>query len=529
MVALPRMLNPVAQSERVMINPALQSALDALVKDRRARFEKIIRFREYEAGEKWAELNEDQKTLLNGDPKFSINVCPSILSAACDRLNIQAIQIMDNAALSELIQGWWDNQKLDGLANTVHYAASRDADSYLIISHNGQTPVFTFEPAFDGHTGAMMRYADGKPLYGFKRFTTVDPARPTDDPIERLNMYWPNRIEKYYSVLSGSYLDAGWLPYRENEETDFVQWLTDTGQQNGVPLGLPIIHFRNNRRGDDYGTSDLNEIVPSLQDALNQAGVAELAAAKLAGFPINYIFGVAAPDGQKIGSYPGMMLVHEGSKEGITVGQFPAANLLQLIESKNDKLRTISIISHTPLSYFNVTGQIAAEGTLQQQEAPLLAKVKTKQQDFEAVWEQAVRAALKWEAAFTQDSAVELSMSAIDDLTIQIEWAAPQTRNELAEAQMLQIHSALGVPEEMIWRKLGYTANEIQEMKQIKARQMMRSDIAALRNSAQGVLNERTTGQQQNSSTRVSTADDGTAAGAGRNGFRESSGNTAPG
>ena len=51
------------------------------------------------------------------------------------------------------------------------------------------------------------------------------------------------------------------------------------------------------------------------------------------------------------------------------------------------------------------------------------------------------------------------------DLPIHVEWADANVRNELAEAQTAEAHQRLGVPQEELWRRMGYTPEQIDGFK----------------------------------------------------------------
>ena len=100
-------------------------------------------------------------------------------------------------------------------------------------------------------------------------------------------------------------------------------------------------------------------------------------------------------------------------------------------------------------------------------EAALRQRVQDHQDAFTAAWRAAMAAALRLDGV----DVAEEDMQAITPT-----WLPPNapfaTREHLEE---LKVHSeVLGVPEEMLWRKAGYSAKEIEEMK------AMREDEAAL-------------------------------------------------
>ena len=504
------MASPLLFATLPDINPVLQSYLDFLVSQRQAQWELIKQYRRYTNGEQAATLNDSQIALLNADPDFVLNVCPSVLGAKCDRLVITGFTVTSpdeqdqpkeemslSPELEEQVQNWWDMSRMDSESSNLHYAASRDGDAFLIVDYcEDEYPRLTLNMAYDGESGVEIAYDEGdytRPLYATKRWTVSTPADMTKNRVRRLNVYYDNRVEKYISDGSGSFSEAGWRPYEgdgdsveqvtiENYDGTIitynaaVAWWTDTQTAEGEPLGLPVVHFANASNGMAYGRSDIADVIPGLQDAVNLTGVSLLAAAQLAGFPVNYIIGNFDGAGQ-FATYPGAILTVP-DKDG-NAGQFPAANLNQLADVITAYIRHIATITHTPMSYFNITGQVSAEGTLQAAEAPLLAKAKRAQASFGNKYEDAIRLMLKLEMVYGSD--VSLTLEQIDELTIACKWEAPQTRNEKETAETVLLHIQAGIPEEMAWTKLGYSAPEINEMKRMKRKAQMQQNIDGLR------------------------------------------------
>ena len=71
------------------------------------------------------------------------------------------------------------------------------------------------------------------------------------------------------------------------------------------------------------------------------------------------------------------------------------ADLSGLIALKDSIALDIARLTRTPLSNFQITGQVAAEGTLKEQRAGLTAKARDRQTSFGASWVQAMTMARK--------------------------------------------------------------------------------------------------------------------------------------
>lgn len=463
--------------------------LDSALASRRSYHELVRLYRLYTLGYKAgviAYLNDDQLAMFQRNPQYSLNVCPKILNAKVGRLAIDGWQVSTveaddeeyNARMGDLLMEWLEANEAKQLANDVHFGASRDGDSFAIVEWDEvkNRPMINFEPVYDGYAGTKMVYQDSQAVYAVKVWQVCALEDVTKIEMDRKNVYYPDRVERYYSPHTDNPLNQAWLPYEADGLPSVIPHIDSAGK----PLGIAVFHFSNNCQGQDVGTSDLADVVPSLQDTLNMVGVSALMGTIFAGFPLNYIFGdLTFPENYS--ATPGALFTaNNASGSSVTVGQFPPANIPQLIDSKIAVLLDISEITSVPFSMLQTKSQVAAEGTLQQMEAPLLAKVEQAQRDFGQTWEFMAEYMLRLDNTFNEASEV------LDGYThsVKVRWANPQTRNELIDAQTLQIHKALGVPDEIIWEKLGYDQNDIERMKQMKNDETATQAVSVLREIA---------------------------------------------
>jgi hypothetical protein len=107
-------------------------------------------------------------------------------------------------------------------------------------------------------------------------------------------------------------------------------------------------------------------------------------------------------------------------------------------------------VSSTPLSRFQVSGQVAAEGTLKQQDAGLVAKVEHKQVTFGNAWEDAMRMAIRLQNTF--------GAARYDDaLPLETLWKPAAPRSEHDQLETLLLKAQLGVPAAILLAEAGYS------------------------------------------------------------------------
>jgi len=420
------------------VNPETLARLEVLYQARRAEQKALAAARDYYNGEHPTLLTDRQREFLHhkGRLKFSINYCRLVVDAVVERLHITGFASPDTRN-KQWLWNLWNAARLDALSAAVHLAAVRDGEAFLMVDYPDDSPRFMLNLADDGGGGVVMHYdADGQARYAAKRWT-VDSGTGAG-MVRRMNLYYPDRIEKYHSTTAAPY----WQPHRQPDEPFPLPWL----DRNGAPLGIPVIHFRNREQSG----SELLDVIP-LQDALNKSLIDLIAAADTNAFPLLVALGFQVPDEFSI--TPGALVQVPPSIDGSTDFKMVAgADLGNLIAVLEHLVLQIARVSSTPLSRFQVSGQLAAEGTLKQQEAGLIAKVEHKQLAFGNAWEDAMRLALRLQNAF---GASRYDAAA----PIETLWQPAAPRSEAEHLQILLLKAQLGVPLAVLLAEAGYAAS----------------------------------------------------------------------
>jgi len=110
---------------------------------------------------------------------------------------------------------------------------------------------------------------------------------------------------------------------------------------------------------------------------------------------------------------------------------------------------------------------VAAEGTLKQQEGPLLAKVRAYQTQIGNGWEDV------FTVARTLANANGAGLS--EDATLETRWEPAETRDDKVEMEKLEIKSRLGVPKEQLWEEMGYDADQIAAMRAMASEELQQT------------------------------------------------------
>lgn len=412
--------------------------LEHLSQERRAEQQALATLRRYYHGQHPTLLSDRQREFLHqrGRFRFCLNYCRGVVDAVAERLRVVGFAAEDPATQAWLAK-LWKLARLDALSQQLHLAAIRDGEAFLLADFDPQAgrPRFHFHPADDGTGGLWMEYDnEGRALYAAKRWT-IDRGSGAGR-LRRLNLYYPDRIEKYLSLTEAPY----WQPYPGPGEPFPLPWV----DAEGAPLGIPALHFRNSLEG---AFSELQDVIP-LQDALNKTLIDLIAVADTNAFPLLVARGFEVPEDFSIS--PGALLQIPPSLDAETdFKALPGADLGSFIGVLEHLAMEIARVSATPLSRFQASGQVAAEGTLKQQEAGLIAKVERKQVIFGNAWEDAMALALRLQNCFgalPYDEAGPLETL----------WSPAAPRSEGEHLQMLLLKAQLGVPLPALLAEAGY-------------------------------------------------------------------------
>lgn len=281
---------------------------------------------------------------------------------------------------------WWNFNRMDAQQKAVHRSAMVDGDSYVLVEWDEAAgmPRFFHEPAYDGSEGVKVTYTtSGRREIAFasKRWREVDAN--TGKTWRRLNVYTPDAVYKY---RTSSDTDAGWAKYQdEGDPTWPLDW----------PVGVvPVVHFRHDDDGGNWGRSELDDLIP-VQNALNKAVIDLLEGADKTAFQLITLSGAKA-EGLEVGARQ----VLYTSVQNASWGYIPAGDISKLIDLKNDFIVTLAQMSQVPLSYFQVTGQVASAETQKADDTGLVAKAEDTAVSFGNSWEDVMRMAIRLQAAF---------------------------------------------------------------------------------------------------------------------------------
>jgi len=411
----------------------------------------VVLARNYYDGFHDVRLTERQKEFLGYNTsdgwRFALNYCNIVVDSVVSRLLLHGVSSSTgDEALDKWSRQLLKENRIDATQNTVHRAGMRDSESFLLVDWDaeGERARMSFHPRYtdamvDGTGyGCKAHYPEDDPtlpmLYASKRWTEQRQADGQTKAVRRMNLYWPDRVEEY--EIDGRGSEINW------KEVGQKPWIDATG--NG--LGIPMFHYR-----APSGQSELWDAVP-VQDAINKTALDILALADTNawGFIIAKGFSPTtdgkAPesDGSNyIKIHPGMW-VGPVPPEG-DIKRLEGEDLGPLLAVLDSLIFKLAQVTDTPISRFQVGLQVRAEGTLQQMEEPLIAKVREAQVVFGNAWEDAVLVALRLQNLWGESVGDD-----IEEVQFESDWEPPQTRDKMAEEtafwEAAKVAGEAGVP-----------------------------------------------------------------------------------
>jgi len=318
--------------------------------------------------------------------EFALNLCPVVCDAIRDKLRITGFaarsrtddQIDDPAVRASDV---WHRNRMPVRSGEVHREALINGDAFVIVwpDESGEPAIYPNRAANcyavydDDHPGRIVRAA--------KYWRTLD--RNT-----HLNLYYPDRIERYITVKPG---DA-FLP----EAKEF----TTAGDPVSNPFGIvPMFHFANNAEIGSFGRSELDAAIP-IQDGLNKSVLDMLVAMEFSAYRQRWAAGIEIAydnDGNAVAPFKaGVDHLWITENPNARFGDFDTAALDQFIKVKDSFRIDLASVTGTPMYYLlpHTRGFPSGE-SLTRAEARFIAKIRDRQAVFGHVWSEVMEFALR--------------------------------------------------------------------------------------------------------------------------------------
>lgn len=433
-----------------------------LAEIRRAKpaYEKAKRYSDGDVKEVWASPRI-AKALSASAGHYEVNIARRPIDAVLDRLSISAVSVADDetatAVLNDIV---WEPNELDQELPDLMDKAETFGDAYLVCWIDPETNMpllmvndpLDMRLIYDPENPRRKLFAGRTWLdHDNRRRVTIWRAGPT---VER---WVARKAESAYP--DDGYKDGDFMPIPE--EPDGPLQFEDLQ----LGLGVPVFHARTAKpygvptHRAAYGTQNmLTKDIATMMDATDGYGFPfryMLTKVGLMGpgatFP-NDDFDDEIPTGDSASPRPASVRASAGDIAKLTdvdaVGQLEPASIANFLDPISMTLRLSSVVTNTPLFYFDPSAAAASGESKREHEKPLVKKAERHL----ALYNSTIRDALEY----------ALAMDTLPDTKVMISWDPVASVDEGEELDVAAKRKGVGVPFLTFMTELGYPAEEVQ-------------------------------------------------------------------
>ncbi|HMQ05315.1 MAG TPA: phage portal protein [Pyrinomonadaceae bacterium] len=388
--------------------------------------------------------------------EFAMNLCPAVCDAVKDKLKIARFAVSssnrdssapksttsltaDSDEISTRLERVWHANRMPLRSGEVHKEALKNGDSYVIVwpDASGRAGIFP------NRSDSVVVHYDGEAA---GQMTGAAKIWRDAENKTRINLFFPDRIEKYIS----SRPVEGLLP----EGAEFTPF-TEKGRRIGKgaegvvpnPFGrVPVFHFANNADLGSMGRSELQDAIP-IQDGLNKSVLDMLVAMEFSAYRQRWAAGIELEfdaDGKAIAPFKaGIDHIWIAQDPNSRFGDFETAALDQFLKVKDSFRIDIASVTGTPLHYLmpHMRGQPSGE-TLRRSETRFIAKVRDRQAAFGQTWAEVMNFAMRIEG--------------FDNLDSRTMWEDPSPSSDRERLENILLKRKIGLPAEQALAEAGY-------------------------------------------------------------------------
>ncbi|MEO7673874.1 MAG: phage portal protein, partial [Pyrinomonadaceae bacterium] len=387
--------------------------------------------------------------------EFAMNLCPAVCDAVQDKLRITEFSVDTGTdQIGANIRRIWHYNRMDQRSGEIHKEALRNGDAYAIVWPNEKGLASIYPNRAANIAVQYDEESPGRLLWAAKFWRTADKRT-------RINLFFPDRIEKYVSAKSSEsilpdakeFVPAGVsqsLPIdhaaRQQELFPEMEKMPPHIVRN--PYGIvPAFHFANNSDIGTPGQSELEAAIP-IQDGLNKSVLDMLVAMEFSAYRQRWAAGIEIEydkEGKTVAPFTaGVDKLWITQDPNARFGDFEAADLEQFLKVKDSFRIDIASVTGTPLHYLmpQMKGQPSGE-SLKKAETRFLAKVRDRQESFGQTWADIIAFALMVEGLGT-------------DIRLHTKWEDPSPMSDREVLENILIKKGIGISTEQALSEAGY-------------------------------------------------------------------------
>jgi hypothetical protein len=434
-----------------------------ILRDAIARSPAVAEYRKYYASEQPNALTAAQLTILDGlvttAKPLVDNQCRVIVDTVRSRLSVGGL-ICRDAAVQAAVDEDWLLSGLPAQQHSVHRDALRDGEAYLLLAWRNDTgrPWLEAHPQWAGSggdgsgEGVHLAYDDdGRPQVALKEWVSYPGPGAS---LRRRTLYYPDRIERY-ALGTGAGSDGGGLGWRPYRLPDDPSWPVPWVDEDGRPLGIPVVPFVNDvddARHRRRGVSELAGAILGLQRAHNDNLHSLLAAVRMTGYQMITATGMTKEEAADVKVGPGQLI--GAAKDTARIGILPAGDLSQVEKALSATLKILAQNADLPVHAF--TGEWPSGEALMRAEIKLVARARVRQERFGRAWASALHKAVLLRNAFGRER--------LDpDALITVRWDDAAMRDQLFVIQLVNAKQQV-LSRRQTLRELGYDEQTIDKI-----------------------------------------------------------------
>lgn len=417
--------------------------------------------------------------------EFALNLCPAVCEAVRDKLRVtgfgvEAVNrehrtansfrktrtpISSVDSVNAATRSIWNANRMRIRAGEVHKEALIYGDAYVFVwpDVSGNAAIYPNRAA-----SVTVTYDEERPG---KIVRAAKHWRDADKRI-RLNLFYPDRIEKYVSKepSENSLVEAAeFVPFvqsarfsvssatrKEKAKACALNQQAEACTLNNPYGVVPVFHFANNAGIGAFGRSELDAAMP-IQDGLNKSMLDMLVAMEYSAFRQRWVAGIEVEldnDGKVVPPFSaGVDRLWVSQNADATFGDFATANLEQFLKVKDSFRGDIASVTGTPLHYFmqSQMRNTASGEALRKAETRFIAKVRDRQESFGQIWADAMQFALKIEGKG-------------DGVQLITDWEDPAPMSDKEFLENILLKKQIGLPVEQALIEAGYGEADVKTM-----------------------------------------------------------------
>lgn len=446
-----------------------------------AQNKRVRLYAEYYQGKHRLMIQQERLRSIFGElfANFRLNLCSAVVDALADRLQVQGFsdpradeerkareeagqpdgvqpeaETEDILDAGEIAQEIWKRNRMRRRMGQIHQSAISAGEAFVLVwpDKQGNPIVYPQKP-----TEIALEYDPESP----GRIVRAAKLWKEKDGSHRLNLYYPERIEKYETRVKVS---GGATSY-QNFEVRRVPG--EAWPLPNIHGQVPLFHFANNSDLGEAGVSELRDAIP-VQDGLNKSVFDMLVGGEFMAYPQRYAMNIEVKTRRndrtgeeepinpfKAGPERVWALTGGQGDQAPQVGQLPAADIEKMLKVKQGWSLDMAQVTQTPPHYFMLSTNFVSGESQKTAEQKLDAKVEDRQVAFGDTWADLMALAVRM-----------LRGGSMDGLELDTNWADTKPRNRLEEWQIAALKLDAGVSNDQILREQGYEQEQIDKFKE---------------------------------------------------------------